>query len=210
MLNADNFGERLAELLLDPVLQRSQGFLFVLKLFGQAGQEVGLARDELGFHPLQHLPKYPRPAPGAGSQTVGPEISRLPQLLRPADAHRHAGQRFHQRHAQQQREGPQFRNRERRNLLVLPQAILDVSLVQTVVGVHCQLAGKFVDVRIPGFSGGKDVLVTVRQVAADLRDLRADQVAIIEQPLRRHRQHVVEAHRLRQNGTRCLDNPLIA
>ncbi len=94
MLRADNFSERLAQLPLDPALQRSQGFLFVLKLFGQANQEIRIQGDSLTLHLFEYSGEHLRAAARSGRQTVSPEIGGFAKFLRPADARRQMAEPF--------------------------------------------------------------------------------------------------------------------
>ncbi len=72
MLGTDKFGKRLVQPFLDPVLQRSQSILFVLKLFREAGEKVGLAGDALERHFLKDQIERLGAAASGSRQPVGP------------------------------------------------------------------------------------------------------------------------------------------
>ncbi len=140
----------LPKLLFDPVLRRAQRHFLILKLLRQRCDEVRLARDRLGFKQVQDISSKDIAARArAGSQAVRPQISRLAQLLAPADPHREARQCLDQRDAQEQGESPQLRDRQSPGRLKLRQTAADAPL-SYVVTVFCnQLLGERVDGRRP-------------------------------------------------------------
>ena len=133
VLRADYFNQRHAEPLFNPVLGLTESRFFVLQLLGESGNEVGFARDRLGFKVVQGVLKSRIAQTRGVGEAVGPEVSGLAQLLGTGDARCQAGKRLNQRDPEIKRKRPQLGDGQRDGFLKVAERIAYVALVQSVV-----------------------------------------------------------------------------
>jgi hypothetical protein len=116
-----------------------------------------------------------------------------------------------ERELQHARPGPQFTDRQRRHALIALEELEQLLAGEPAVtvaheldgdGVYPRLAGAFT-----GCQGGQGPIIAARQVPSDVRDLRCDQVKIVEEPFGRRRQKALRLDVLRERAVRAAQHP---
>ena len=205
MFAANQLGDRSVDAPFDPALHRSERDFLVLKLLHQRNYETGLDCDRFRFHAAQDARELLGSHARGGGQAIGPKIRRFAKLLGVVDAKGELPQRLDQRHPQKQWKEPQLRHRERLRALGLAQPIRDIRLRESVIGIRNQSLGELVD----GGETREDFRKIARQMAANLRNLRADQIRIVEQPLGCSGQRVAQVSRFRQIAAREIQGDFV-
>ena len=104
---------------------------------------------------------------------------------------------FDERELQHARPGPELANRQRHDLLVTVQELEQLLAIEAAVAVADQFDGDGVDASVAGvLASGKRrerARVRAREISPDVRDLRRDQVEVIEEPVRRRHHELAGA-----------------
>ena len=135
-------------------------------------------------------------------KSVGPEISRLLLVLPQTRQFRKPTQPLRQHQTQHQRKYPQLRDRQRRPLLIPVQKADDTLLRQPVRRSINQLRRQMVNPQPhrPAIvlQHRQNLVVIIWQTMPNIRNVRSNQIRVVQQPLRRRRYPILQPRRLRQ------------
>ena len=199
LLQQDEIIHGFVECALQPALHRNQRRPLVIEIINQLRGEIG-AWAGIGFGQLRHDRKdLVGIAPVGRNQPVRPEIgnSLLSQFGQGSVGE--LPNALNQYHAQHQRDGPEFANRDRSHRLIGLNEGQDALLVQAHLGVGGQFPRQAVDAwqTAVGLARERRELPVIppRQIQPHVTGIAFKDVFIVEEPLRGRRHALLQMGR---------------